>query len=175
MYSTLNSLIEPRVLLTSDIQNISVTWDISFYRTSYKYLTILLNIKDFYLSNSNCCVGISVLDHNVSFNPPPPRPLPAVCGGDVRAVGAGVGRGGALHRAPALHSVCRLPALPPLRAVLHVRSRRHLLLLPGRPPLPPHRPNHPDQLQLNSPSSRLDDGTLCFTTRPDIFPTLSAM
>lgn len=76
------------------------------------------------------------------------RSLPAVCGGDVRAVAGRAGRGGGLHRAPALGRVSRLPALPQLRPLLHVRSHRHLLLLPGRPSLPPRGPNHPDSLPL---------------------------
>ncbi|XP_056287790.1 transmembrane protein 182 isoform X3 [Pseudoliparis swirei] len=57
---------------------------------------------------------------------------------------SGVGCGGCLRRPPALYTVSRLPAVPQLRAVLHVRPRRHLLLPPGRPSLPPHWPNHPD-------------------------------
>lgn len=78
----------------------------------------------------------------------PPRPLPAVRGGDVRAVAAGAGRGGRLRAAPALGRVPGLPAVPPLRPLLHVCSRRHLLLLPGRPPLPAGGTNHPGSLHL---------------------------
>ncbi|XP_061648921.1 transmembrane protein 182 isoform X2 [Phyllopteryx taeniolatus] len=41
-----------------------------------------------------------------------------------------------------------LPLDPLLRPLVHVRSRRHLLLSAGRPPLPPDWPNRQDPLSL---------------------------
>lgn len=96
---------------------------------------------------------VSVFQSSHSLISLPPlcsRSFPAVCGGDVRTVGAGVGCGGCLHRSPALCSVSRLPAVAQLWSILHVCPRWHLLLPPGRPPFPPHWPNHPDSLPLTS-------------------------
>lgn len=80
------------------------------------------------------------------------RSFPAVCGGDVRAVAAGLGCSGRVRGPPALHSVSRLPAVLHLRTLFHVRACWHLLLPPSWPPLPPHWPNHPDSLSLMSVS-----------------------
>lgn len=97
------------------------------------------------------------------------RSFPAVCGGDVCPVGAGVGCGGCLHRPPALYSVSKLPVVPQLRSVLYVCSCWHLLLPSGWPSFPPDRPNHPDSLQLTLTSSSLEGGLRCLEYKCSLF------
>lgn len=74
--------------------------------------------------------------------PFPPRFLPAVCGGDVRAVVGGAGRTERLRRLPAHHSVSKLYAVHWLRSVFHVCPCWHLLLLPVWSTLPPDWSNN---------------------------------
>lgn len=78
------------------------------------------------------------------------RSVPAVCGGDVRAVASGFGCGGRLCGPPALHTVSKLPVVSQLRPLFHVCPCRHLLLPPRWSTLPPHWPNHPNSLPVTS-------------------------
>lgn len=80
------------------------------------------------------------------------RSFPAVRGGDVRTVGAGVGCSGCLH-SPALNSVWKLQAVSQLWAVLHVCPCWHFLLLSGWPSFCPHWLSHPDSLPVTLTNS----------------------
>lgn len=104
-------------------------------------------VRDFQSSQSHRFVSAALLCS---------RSFPAVCGGDVRTVAAGVGCGGCLHRPPTL-SVSRFPAVPQLWSVVHVCTHWHFLLPNVRPSFPPHWPNHPDSLPLILTSSRLEE------------------
>lgn len=73
-----------------------------------------------------------------------------MCGGDVRAVDRGVGRGGRLRELPAFHHVFRFPADPQLWPLIHLRSHWHLFLTAGRPTLSPDWPNHQEPLTLGN-------------------------